>query len=70
MPDELPIKVAVWRYDRTQGLFDGRISLPGRRWDLIDAPLEEIFSRAFDHGEFEVSELSFSNFLRLSVAGK
>jgi 4,5-dihydroxyphthalate decarboxylase len=70
MTDELPLKVAVWRYDRTQGLFDGRIALPDRRWELIDAPLEEIFSRAFEHAEFDVSELSFSNYLRLSVAGK
>lgn len=70
MANELPLKVAVWRYDRTQGIFDGRISLPGRRMDLIDAPLEEIFSRAFEKAEFEISELSFSNYLRLSVAGK
>lgn len=70
MANELPLKVAVWRYDRTQALFDGRISLPNRRWDLLDAPLEEIFSRAFEQGEFDVSELSFSNYLRLSVAGK
>lgn len=70
MANDLPLKVAVWRYDRTQGLFDGRISLPGRRMDLIDAPLEEIFSRAFEQAEFEISELSFSNYLRLSVAGK
>jgi 4,5-dihydroxyphthalate decarboxylase len=70
MANELPLKVAVWRYDRTQGIFDGRISLPSRRMDLIDAPLEEIFSRAFEKAEFEISELSFSNYLRLSVAGK
>jgi 4,5-dihydroxyphthalate decarboxylase len=70
MAEQHPLKVAVWRYDRTQALFDGRVSLPGRPWQLIDAPLEDIFSRAFDHAEFEVSELSFSNYLRLSVAGK
>jgi 4,5-dihydroxyphthalate decarboxylase len=70
MAEELPLKVAVWRYDRTQGLFDGRVSLPGRQLELIDAPLEDIFSRAFEQAEFEVSELSFSNYLRLSVAGK
>jgi 4,5-dihydroxyphthalate decarboxylase len=69
MANELPLNVAVWRYDRTQGIFDGRISLPSRRMNLIDAPLEEIFSRAFEKAEFEVSELSFSNYLRLSVAG-
>ncbi|SDT58161.1 hypothetical protein [Bradyrhizobium canariense] len=65
-----PLSVAVWRYDRTQGLYDGRISLSGRKMTLIDAPLEEIFSRAFEKAEFHVSELSFSNYLRLSVDGK
>ena len=70
MENSSPLKVAVWRYDRTQALFDGRIRLQNRAWDLIDAPLEELFSRAFEHAEFDVAELSFSNFLRLSVAGK
>jgi len=65
-----PFSVAVWRYDRTQALYDGRVRVRDRTIQLIDAPLEEIFTRAFTHGEFEVSELSFSNFLRLSVAGK
>jgi 4,5-dihydroxyphthalate decarboxylase len=70
MANQLPLKVALWRYDRTQAIFDGRLSLPGRTMDLIDAPLEEIFSRAFEEAEFDLSELSFSNYLRLSVAGK
>jgi len=70
MVTDLPLKVAVWRYDRTQGVFDGRISLPSRQMDLVDAPLEDIFSRAFERAEFDVSELSFSNYLRLSVAGR
>jgi 4,5-dihydroxyphthalate decarboxylase len=63
------VSLAVWRYDRTQGFYDGRVKLPNRSITLIDAPLEDIFSRAFDKGEFHVSELSFSNYLRLSVAG-
>jgi 4,5-dihydroxyphthalate decarboxylase len=64
------LTVAVWRYDRTQALYDGRVSVEGRQMTLIDAPLEEIFSRALGNAEFHVSELSFSNFLRLTVAGK
>lgn len=63
------LTVAVWRYDRTQALYDGRVTLKNRDMELIDAPLEEIFSRALGHAEFHVSELSFSNFLRLTVAG-
>jgi 4,5-dihydroxyphthalate decarboxylase len=63
------ITMAVWRYDRTQALYDGRVRIPGRQLNLIDAPLEEIFARAFGSAEFDVSELSFSNYLRLSVDG-
>lgn len=65
-----PLSLAVWRYDRTQPLYDGRVEVPGFELELIDAPLEEIFSRALEGAEFDVSELSFSNYLRLSVAGK
>ena len=64
------LSIAVWRYDRTQPLYDGRVGIPGRRLNLIEAPLEELFHRAFTKAEFDVAELSFSNFLRLSVAGK
>lgn len=66
---QAPLTLAVWRYDRTEALFDGRVEVKGFSVKIFDAPLEEIFSRAFDHGEFDVSELSFSNFLRSTVAG-
>ena len=64
-----PISVAVWRYDRTQALFDGRVAVKGYAARFVDAPLEDIFSRAFERQEFDASELSFSNYLRLTVAG-
>jgi 4,5-dihydroxyphthalate decarboxylase len=70
MGNSKPVSVAVWRYDRTQALYDGRVRLPNNEMELIDAPLEDIFSRAFEHAEFDVSELSFSNFLRLTAQGK
>ena len=64
-----PLSMAIWRYDRTQALYDGRVGVPGHELALTDAPLEDIFTRAFVDAEFDVSELSFSNFLRLTVAG-
>ncbi len=70
MIDNAPLSVATWRYDRTQAIYDGRIRLKSRPIKLVDLPLEEIFARAFATGEFDVSELSFSNYLRLTVAGK
>ena len=70
MTDKSALSLAVWRYDRTQAFYDGRVGLPDRPINLIDAPLEDIFARAFATAEFDVTELSFSNFLRLTVAGK
>lgn len=64
------LSVAVWRYDRTQALYDGRVSFGGREVAMIDKPLEEIFSKAFTSAEYEVSELSLSNFLRMRVDGQ
>ena len=69
MSNSKSLSMAIWRYDRTQALYDGRIGVAGHDLVLTDAPLEEIFSRAFVDAEFDVSELSFSNFLRLTVAG-
>ncbi|QPC92637.1 ABC transporter substrate-binding protein [Mesorhizobium sp. INR15] len=64
------LNVAVWRYDRTQALYDGRISVGAREAEMVDRPLEEIFSKAFTSAEYEVSELSLSNFLRMRVDGE
>jgi 4,5-dihydroxyphthalate decarboxylase len=70
MNDSAPLSVATWRYDRTQAIYDGRIRMKTRSIKLVDLPLEEIFARAFATGEFDVTELSFSNYLRLTIAGK
>lgn len=70
MPGPLPLRIATWRYDRTQALYDGRIRIPGRAVEMIDEPLEDIFAKAFTTAEYEVSELSFSNYLRMSVDGR
>jgi 4,5-dihydroxyphthalate decarboxylase len=70
MNNNAPLSVATWRYDRTQAIYDGRIRMKTRPIELIDLPLEEIFARAFATAEFDVTELSFSNYLRLTVAGK
>lgn len=64
------LNVAVWRYDRTQALYDGRVTFGNRHAAMIDKPLEEIFSKAFSSAEYEVSELSLSNFLRARVDGE
>ena len=56
--------IAVADYDRTRALLDGRVAVEGCDpvW-LSDMPIETMFSRALGSAEFDVSELSFSNFL-------
>lgn len=62
--------IAVWDYDRTRPLLDGRIKVEGCEptW-LHDMPIETMFSRALGQSEFDVSELSFSNFMALTARG-
>jgi 4,5-dihydroxyphthalate decarboxylase len=63
------INMGVWRYDRTQALYDGRVKIPGRSVSMIELPLEELFTKAFSTADYEVSELSLSNFIRLKADG-
>ena len=64
------LTAGVGRYDRTEPLIDGRIRVAGFDIDFESPPLEELFARAFDRAEFDIAELSFSNFLYLTAAGE
>jgi 4,5-dihydroxyphthalate decarboxylase len=59
----LPITVATWDYDRVRPIMDGRVPVEGCDVNYIPMPVEELFERAFFHGEFEVAEIGFSPFL-------
>ena len=48
----------------------GLISIEDVEAEYVTAPLEEIFARAFDEQAFDVTELSFSNYLYLTSIGK
>jgi 4,5-dihydroxyphthalate decarboxylase len=65
----LQLSIGVGRYDRTQALLDGRVQVKGLRPQFVSPPLEELFARAFDTGEYELAELSFSNYLYLTSRG-
>ncbi|MEJ8570731.1 ABC transporter substrate-binding protein [Microbaculum marinum] len=67
MPDKLSIALGV--YDRTLPLIAGLTPIEGVESTFVCDPLESIFHRAFDEVAFDVSELSFSNFLHLAAAG-
>ena len=66
----LPLSVAIGRYDRTQALLDGRVKPSGLSIAVSTPPFEELFARAFDRQEFDVAELSLSNFLAQTASGK
>lgn len=59
----LPITIASWDYDRVRAIVDGRVPVEGCDVNYITMPVEELFERAFFHGEFEVAEIGFSPFL-------
>ena len=62
-----PLSIAVAAYDRTLPLMAGLILIEGVTPTYATAPLEEIFARAFDEQAFDVTELSFSNYLYLTA---
>lgn len=47
----------------------GLVGIDGVAADFVTAPLEEIFARAFDDQAYDVTELSFSNYLYLTANG-
>ncbi len=47
----------------------GLVGIEGAAAEYVTAPLEEIFARAFDQQAYDVTELSFSNYLFLTSTG-
>jgi 4,5-dihydroxyphthalate decarboxylase len=66
---DVPITVACGNYDRTGALKDGRVKVEGCAVTYLPLYPEEIFFRAFRYAEFDVSELSFSSYIRTVAAG-
>lgn len=61
---EVPITIACGNYDRTRAIRDGRVKVEGCAVTYLPLYPEEIFFRAFRYQEFDVSELSFSSYIR------
>src|ERR1700751_1817047 len=66
---KLELTLACGRYDRPQGLIDGRVEPEGV--DLTYIPLRpgETFWRMLNHGEFDASEMSLSSYTILRSEG-
>ncbi len=63
------ITAAVGTFDRTLPLLDGRVRVDGFDVAWTSGELESLFSRAFAHAEFDVTELSFCNYLIAAARG-
>ena len=66
---EVPITIACGNYDRTRAIRDGRVKVEGCAVTYLPLYPEEIFHRAFKFQEFDVSEISFSSYIRTVAAG-
>ncbi len=65
----MKITAAIGAFDRTQPLLDDRISVEGFDVAWTTGELESLFSRAFATAEFDVTELSFCNYLIAASRG-
>jgi 4,5-dihydroxyphthalate decarboxylase len=63
----LELSLACQMTDRTRALIDGKVLVEGCKINFVHGPAEELFQRAFRHGEFDVSELSLGTHV-LTVA--
>ena len=67
--DRLRLTLATWDYDRVRPLIDGSIQPEGIEITPIISRPSETFFRMLRHQEFDVSELSFSNYTMLRAGG-
>jgi len=65
----LRLTLAIWDYDRARPLIDGTIQPEGIEITPIVSRPSETFFRMLRHEEFDVSELSFSNYTMLRAGG-
>jgi len=66
---DVPITIACGNYDRTRAIKDGVVKVDGCTVTYLPLYPEEIFHRVFKFQEFDVSEISFSSYMRTIAAG-
>ncbi|TCR70437.1 ABC transporter substrate-binding protein [Bosea sp. BK604] len=59
----LPITIATGSYDRVQAIIDGTVPVQGCAVSYFPLDIEEVTYRTFEHAEFDVAEVSFSNYM-------
>lgn len=65
----LELSLACQITDRTRALLDGKVEIEGCHVNFVNGPAEELFQRAFRHGEFDMSELSLGTHLLTTARG-
>lgn len=60
---DVTITFGCWNYDRMQPIIDGRVGVEGCTVAPIVLKTEQLFPRAFQRQEFDVSELSISSYM-------
>jgi 4,5-dihydroxyphthalate decarboxylase len=60
---DLPFSVCFWNYDRTNPLLDGRVTVAGAAPEFTVLSPPENFIRTFTEQPFDVTEMSFSNYM-------
>ena len=68
--ERLHLTLACGDYDRTKALQDGTVEPEGIRLNYIPLQSEEIFWRMLNHREFDVSEMSLSNYVTMMSRGE
>jgi hypothetical protein len=66
---DVPVTIACGNYDRTRAIKDGTVRIEGCAVTYLPLYPEEIFHRVFKFSEFDISELSFSSYIRTVAAG-
>src|SRR5947209_12101912 len=66
---KLTVSLAGVDYDRTRALFDGSVPIQGCETICCAMPPEEAFHRAFRYQEFDITELSLSNYMSQIARG-
>lgn len=65
----LQLTVCTGPYDRVRALTDGRVAIEGCEVNYLTMNPEQIFHRAWNHAEFDVTELSASSYILARSTG-
>jgi len=66
---KLKLTIAVSHYDHVIDLLIGQVRVEGAELTYLDLPLHDIFLRAIDFGDFDISEMSLAKYVSMRSQG-